>query len=104
MSDSASDEEGVIGYQATHGDARHHAADRRRRVAVDDDLAGRRVHPLEPERVALGQVLRRPTRSRRGSRSDVDLDGLRLRLELLDDGASAISSMSMPRSQPRTPT
>ena len=32
------------------GDAGHEAADRRRRVALDQDLAGRRVHPLDAER------------------------------------------------------
>ena len=39
-----------------HGDAGHHAADGGGRVALDQDLAGRLVHPLDVKRILLGEV------------------------------------------------
>ena len=69
-----------------HGNTRQHAADRGRGIAVDDDLARGRVHPLEAKRVRLLQVLPRPVEAA-ADRFQVDLDRLRLVLELLLDGA-----------------
>ena len=49
------------------GDAGHHAAERGGGVAFDQDLAGGLVHPLDAERILLGEVLARRSRSRPSS-------------------------------------
>ena len=53
---SGSDDDGVIGYQATTVHAGEHAAQRGGGVAVDDDLARGLVHALDEVRIALGQI------------------------------------------------
>ena len=72
ISVSGSDDDGVIGYQAHDGDAGHHAAERRGRVALDEDHA-RASCPSRSiaVRILLGEVRARrrpsPPRARRGS-------------------------------------
>ena len=53
---STSDDDGVIGYHITTVHAGKHAAQRSRGVAVDDDLARGRVHPLDTNGSLLGEV------------------------------------------------
>ena len=60
---STSDDDGVIGYQVTTVTPANMQPMRSRGVAVDDDLAGGLVHPLDRERVRLGQRGRRRNRS-----------------------------------------
>ena len=62
-------------------DARHHGADRHRRVGLDQDLAARLVHPLDAEPVALREVLL-GVRVARGERGLVERHGLGLLAEL----------------------
>ena len=63
-------------------DAGHHAADRRRRVAFDENLAGRFVHPLDVKRILLGEVRFRVVPAGL-QRALVQRDGFRLLAELL---------------------
>ena len=69
MKDSQSDEEGVIGYHAQTVAPREDAAEGGRRVALDDDLALRRVHALD----AVGDL----GREVRGRVLEAELHGAR---------------------------
>ena len=84
-------------------DAAEHRSHRGGRVAVDDDLAGGFVHPLDLEGVGLGQRGRGVIVAGLGS-IPVQLGSLNLFRELLARSAFSTSAISRPISCATTPT
>ncbi len=70
-----------------HGDARKHRAHAARGVAVDDDLAGGLVHPLDEVRILLDELFLRVIEARL-DRAEVEVEDLLLLGELLAHAAS----------------
>jgi hypothetical protein len=70
-----------MGYQATTGNTRHHAANGGSRVPLDEDLASRLVHRLDRERILLRETRLREVIARLEGRR-VQLDGLLFLAEL----------------------
>ena len=88
-----------------HGHAGEHAADRGGRVAVDQDLPGRRVHALDAEGVALDEVRPGPGEARVDGR-EVERQRLRLLREGLREGRLDLGQVDAEaggRRRPRRP-